>query len=247
MPRFRIALAAAPVLLLIACTHDQPKAVVPEVATVATPIPAPVAATPPPDTSFKVSEAVRVKCNLPDTPTDSPQFDFDQTALRPRGMGILDGIAACMQKGSMKGEGVIVTGHTDPRGSDSYNEDLEAIPATQIQDTGAKLVMPGATKAALKSMPQFDYADDTTNRDQFVANADRDIGKAKAKVGELDKSAAVATSDAKVKLDQQAVALHKDLKVADEKLGEMKRATAKRWKEFEAAVSAATARLRSDI
>jgi sporulation protein YlmC with PRC-barrel domain len=39
-----------------------------------------------------------------------------------------------------------------------------AIPATQIQDTGAKLVMPGATKAALKSMPQFDYADDTTIR-----------------------------------------------------------------------------------
>ena len=122
-----------------------------------------------------------------------------------------------------------------------------AIPATQIQDTGAKLVMPGATKAALKSMPRFDYADDTTNRDQFVANAERDIGKAKVKVGELDKSAAVATSDAKVKLDQQSVALHKDLKVADEKLGEMKRAAAKRWKEFEAGVSAATARLRNDI
>jgi len=107
--------------------------------------------------------------------------------------------------------------------------------------------MPGATKAALKSMPRFDYADDTTNRDQFVASAERDIGKAKVKVGELEKSAAVATRDAKVKLDQQSVALHKDLKVADEKLGEMKRATAKRWKEFEAGVSAATARLRNDI
>ena len=122
-----------------------------------------------------------------------------------------------------------------------------AIPATQIQDTGAKLVMPGATKAALKSMPQFDYADDTSNRDQFVANAERDIGKAKVKVGELDKRAAAATSDAKVKLDRQVVALHKDLKVADEKVGEMKRAAAKRWKEFEAGVSAATARLRSEI
>ena len=122
-----------------------------------------------------------------------------------------------------------------------------AIPATQIQDTGTKLVMAGATKAALKSMPRFDYADDTTNRGQFVANAERDIGKAKVKVGELEKSAAVATRDAKVKLDQQSVALHKDLKVADEKLGEMKRATAKRWKEFEAGVSAATARLRNDI
>ena len=122
MPRLGIALAVAPVLLLIACTHDQPKALVPTVATAA-PIPAPVAATPPPDTSFKVSEAVRVKCHLRDTPTDSPQFDFDQADLRPRGMGILDDIATCVQKGSMMGEGLIVTGHAHPRGSDSYDED----------------------------------------------------------------------------------------------------------------------------
>ena len=122
-----------------------------------------------------------------------------------------------------------------------------AIPSAQVQDTGTKLVMPGASKAALKAMPQFDYADDSTNRDQFVANAEQDVGRAKVKVAELDKKAAVATSDAKVKLDQQVVALRKDLKVADEKLGEMKRATAKRWKEFEAGVSAAMARLRSEI
>jgi outer membrane protein OmpA-like peptidoglycan-associated protein len=105
----------------------------PTVATVAAPIPAPVAAKPL-DTSFKVSEAVRVKCNLPDTPTDSPQFDFDQADLRPRGMGILDDIATCLQKGSMKGEGVIVTGHTDPRGSDSYNEDLGMRRANTARD-----------------------------------------------------------------------------------------------------------------
>jgi len=134
MRRFAVVLAVAPVLLLVACTHDQPKAVVPTVATVAAPIPAPVAVTPPPDTSFKVSEAVRVKCSLPDTPTDSPQFDFDQTDLRPRGMGILDAIASCVLTGSMKGEGLIVTGHTDPRGSDSYNEDLGLRRANTARD-----------------------------------------------------------------------------------------------------------------
>lgn len=134
VPRFGIAFAVAPVLLLIACTHDQPKALVPTVATVAAPIPAPVAATPQPDTSFKVSEAVRAKCNLPDTPTDSPQFDFDQADLRPRGMGILDGIANCLQTGSLKGAGVIVTGHTDPRGSESYNEDLGMRRANTARD-----------------------------------------------------------------------------------------------------------------
>jgi hypothetical protein len=44
---------------------------------------------------FKVGESVRMNCNLPDTPTASPQFDFDHAALRPRGMGILDGTATC--------------------------------------------------------------------------------------------------------------------------------------------------------
>ena len=134
MRRLGVALVVAPVLLLIACTHDQPKAAVPTVATVAAPIPAPVAVAPPPDTSFKVSEAVRVKCSLPDTPTDSPQFDFDQTDLRPRGMGILDAIASCVLTGSMRGEGLVVTGHTDPRGSDSYNEDLGLRRANTARD-----------------------------------------------------------------------------------------------------------------
>ena len=135
--RFGVALTVAPLLVLIACTHDQPKAVVPTVAIVPAPIPpapAPVAVTPAPDTTFKVSEAVRVKCSLPDTPTDSPQFDFDQTDLRPRGMGILDAIASCVLTGSMKGEGLVVTGHTDPRGSDSYNEDLGLRRANTARD-----------------------------------------------------------------------------------------------------------------
>jgi len=35
--RFGVALAVAPALFLIACTHDQPKAAVPTVATVAAP------------------------------------------------------------------------------------------------------------------------------------------------------------------------------------------------------------------
>lgn len=124
MARSGIASAVAPLLLLMACSHETPQAQAPSVATAAPPAPAPVAATTPPDSSFKVSEAVRVKCNLPETPADSPQFDFDQSALRPRGMGILDGIATCLQTGAMKGESVRVTGHTDPRGSDSYNESL---------------------------------------------------------------------------------------------------------------------------
>ena len=85
--RFAISAVVVPTLLLSACSHQPP----PQAPTAAAPSPAPVAWKPPPqDNLFKVSPAVQAKCNLPDTPTDSPQFDFDDASLRPRGMGILD-------------------------------------------------------------------------------------------------------------------------------------------------------------
>jgi outer membrane protein OmpA-like peptidoglycan-associated protein len=47
---------------------------------------------------------------------------------------ILDGIATCIRDGSFKGEGVTVTGYTDPRGSDSYNQDLRKRRADTTRD-----------------------------------------------------------------------------------------------------------------
>lgn len=132
--RFGVASAVAPFLLLSACTHEQPP---PQVPMAVAPVvaPSPVANTSlPQDNLFKVSEAVRTKCNLPDTPTASPQFDLDDAILRPRGMDILDGIATCVRDGSLKGEGVMVTGHTDPRGSDSYNQSLGMRRADSTRD-----------------------------------------------------------------------------------------------------------------
>jgi sporulation protein YlmC with PRC-barrel domain len=122
-----------------------------------------------------------------------------------------------------------------------------AVPVTQIEDKGGKLVMAGATKEMVKSMPQFTYATqtpDTSKRDAFVAAADKDIAKGKAKVTELEKKAGAAATDAKAKMNQEITLLQGDLKTAEAKLDEMKKATAARWKEFEADVSAATARLR---
>ena len=119
-----------------------------------------------------------------------------------------------------------------------------AIPVTEIQDKAGKLVMPGATKDTIKGMPEFAYATDTTKRDQFVAAADKDIAKGKAAVARLEKKAGVAAVDAKAKIDLDITALQSDVKSAEAKLSEMKQATAVRWKEFEADVNAATARLR---
>ena len=122
-----------------------------------------------------------------------------------------------------------------------------AIPVSALQDKGGKLILPGATKDIVKSMPRFEYASDTTQRDQFVANAEEDMAKAKTKVADLKKKAATATTDVKAKFDKQAEGLNSDLKAAEEKLAEMNRAAARRWRDFEGDVNAAMARLRKSL
>jgi sporulation protein YlmC with PRC-barrel domain len=122
-----------------------------------------------------------------------------------------------------------------------------AVPVTQIQDHAGKLVMAGATQDTIRAMPEFTYMKDSANRDRFVAAADKDIAKGKAKVADLEKKAGVANADAKSRIDGQIATLRADLSSAQAKLNEMKQATAMRWKEFEAGVSASTARLRKSI
>ena len=122
-----------------------------------------------------------------------------------------------------------------------------AIPVAQVQDQAGRLVMPGATKEMIKAMPEFNYATDNTKRDSFVAAADKDIARAKAKVVDLEKRAGTASHEAKAKIDSQISLLQGDMKSVEEKLQEMKRVTAARWKEFEAGVSTATERLRKSI
>ena len=122
-----------------------------------------------------------------------------------------------------------------------------AIPVSQLQNQGGKLIMPGATKDVVKSLPSFVYATNTDTRDQFVANAEKDIAKGKEILVAQEKKASAAATDVKAKLDSQVAALQTDIKSAEGKLAEMKTATANRWKEFEASVNAATARLRKSI
>ena len=119
-----------------------------------------------------------------------------------------------------------------------------AIPVTLIQDKAGKLVIAGATKDSIKAMPEFTYATDTSKRDAFVVAADKDIVDGKAAVASLERKAGAAVAGTKTKIDADITALQSDVKSAETKLSAMKQATAARWKEFEADVSAATARLR---
>ncbi len=122
-----------------------------------------------------------------------------------------------------------------------------AIPVKQIQDQGGKLVLAGATKESIKALPAFDYAPDNAKRDQFIAAAEQDIAKGKAKLVALEKQTGAAATSAKTQLETQITALQGDVKTAEAKLGELKQAATDHWQEFAASVSAATARVRKAL
>jgi sporulation protein YlmC with PRC-barrel domain len=119
-----------------------------------------------------------------------------------------------------------------------------AIPVSQIQETGGKIVMPGATKAVVAALPEFRYVKDTARRDLFVATVQQDIARANTRLLDLQARSAQSTAEAKARLDLQITGLQLDLKATESKLTEMQRASATRWKEFESDLNAATARLR---
>lgn len=122
-----------------------------------------------------------------------------------------------------------------------------ALPLSQLKETDNRLVLPHATKESLKALPAFDYANDAVRRERFIAAADKDVAQARAAIAEMETRASTATAEARAKLKEQSDALKEQLKTVETKLGELKSAGVKRWHEFEAAVSAATARLRDLI
>ncbi|MGC4068225.1 MAG: OmpA family protein [Polyangiaceae bacterium] len=81
-----------------------------------------------------LNSGLRERCNLPDSPAESPQFDFDQEALRDRGKGILDQVANCMSNGSLKDSKIVIIGHADPRGTEAYNYGLGLRRAESARD-----------------------------------------------------------------------------------------------------------------
>lgn len=122
-----------------------------------------------------------------------------------------------------------------------------AVAVNRIKDTGGKLLMAGATKGTIQSMPAFNYASDTDRRDRLVAEAERDMTRARAKVADLQRRVADATDEAKAAMNRDIDQLQQDLKSAQGSIDDMRRAGTTRWHEFESAVSEATARLRKAL
>ncbi len=120
-----------------------------------------------------------------------------------------------------------------------------AVPAAQVRDHGGRLEMPGATQDVIRTIPRFDYANDTAVRDHFIAAAVEDIGRARRNLVALQKAAEATGAEARLKLQPEIDQLQRNVQVAEGKLAELQNASVGRWKDFQAALGDAVSRLRS--
>ena len=89
---------------------------------------------------------------------DDTFFAFDSAEITPMTRDILAKVAACVNDGALKGKELELVGHTDPRGSDAYNEELgmsraESV-AAYLRDQGV-----AASKIEIQSEGEDDASD----------------------------------------------------------------------------------------
>ena len=122
-----------------------------------------------------------------------------------------------------------------------------AIPVTQIENRDGRMVMPGASKASIKALPRFQYANKTAKRDVFIANTEAELSKSKEQIASLQKKADAGTAEIKAALESKINAAQTELDDTQSKLNTLKNASSDRWKEFEGQVTNANRRLHKTL
>jgi peptidoglycan-associated lipoprotein len=97
-------------------------------------------------TSIHLSDEIMADCRFPASPGELPQFDVDQSTLRPRGRDILADVANCMKDGPLQNRTITIIGRTDARGTDAHNQQLGA---TRADATRNYLVSKGVADKKL--------------------------------------------------------------------------------------------------
>jgi OOP family OmpA-OmpF porin len=110
------------------------------VAVVAPPPPPPPAPPPPPPPAPVVQKITLASKAL---------FDFDKAVLKPEGKAAIDSEIISKLSGVQKLELVLVTGHTDPIGSQAYNQKLSERRADAVRDY---LVSKGVPKDKIETL-----------------------------------------------------------------------------------------------
>lgn len=84
-------------------------------------------------------------------------------------------------------------------------------------------------------------------RDEFVVKAQKEMAELNKKMTELRHKAKKLGGEAKAKLDRQIQDLEPELKAAEQKLADLKSATAEKWAELKTGVSGAIDRLKQSM
>ena len=61
------------------------------------------------------------------------QFEFDSTAVVPKSLPLLDSVGEMMTLPDVQGRSIVVEGHTDAKGTETYNDDLSRRRAAAIK------------------------------------------------------------------------------------------------------------------
>ena len=130
----------APSMAVIECDPDLvPKA----------PPPAPSAAVPPPPTPAPAPASAAAPQVQKITLASKALFDFDKSVLKPEGKAAIDSEILSKLAGVQKLELVLVTGHTDPIGTQQYNQKLSERRADAVRDY---LVSKGVPKDKIETL-----------------------------------------------------------------------------------------------
>jgi peptidoglycan-associated lipoprotein len=117
--------------------------------------------------TITVSADIRAACGLSD---EDAYFAFDSAALESKDIGPLDTIARCFTTGPLKGRGMRLVGHADPRGSSEYNLVLGQRRADSVQ---GYLDRHGVTRSRLETTSRG--AMDATGHDEAGWTRDRRV------------------------------------------------------------------------
>lgn len=101
--------------------------------------------------SVKIDDKIIKACgDMPSAP-----FAFDSADVSPEASNVLDAVARCFITGPLKGKGLKLVGHADPRGETEYNLGLGQRRAGSIQSFLAKKGIEN-TRMASSSKGEFE-------------------------------------------------------------------------------------------
>ncbi len=174
---FSFGLAGA--LASVGCGDNKPEAKTPGKGTTgattatATPTAAPRPVTPEnvPNTDtasgVRIDDKIRKACGISD---QDAYFAYDSSNVRPSDTRVLDQVATCFTTGPLKGQGMRLVGHADPRGSADYNRVLGQKRADAVK---GYLLTKGMDKGKVDSTTRG--ADDASGTDEVGWSKDRRV------------------------------------------------------------------------